>query len=166
MPIFKHLTLKRFTWSSSFLLSLLSLSDSQLISHLHSQSYNDFLTDHWLPKNTVILFSISSQGKTLMKSIFVFLLYSFAGAGVFKFLEKREKTNKEKATRMLQQLKKNLLYIMTWQTKNLSNLQWQSKKIVSVNKTLDWSCLQAVDLNDSALTTNGEFHFHMIKDKH
>ena len=101
-----------------------------------------------------------------MKSILVFLVYSFAGAGVFIFQEKREETNKEKAMRTLQQLKKNLVYIMTLQTNNLSNLQWQSKKIISVNKTLDWSCFGAVDFNDSALTTTGEFHFYMIKDEH
>ena len=110
--------------------------------------------------------SVLKEIKTLMKSILVFLVYSFAGAGVFKFLEKREKTNKEKAMRMLQQLKKTLLYTMTWQTKNLNNLQWQSKKIISVNKTLDWSCFRAVEFNDPALTTTGEFQFYMIKDKH
>ena len=43
MPTFKQLTIKSFIWSSSFLHSLLSLSDNQLISHFHSQSYNDFL---------------------------------------------------------------------------------------------------------------------------
>ena len=110
--------------------------------------------------------SVLKEIKTLMKSTVVFLVNSFAGAGDFKFLEKREETNKEKAMRLLQQLKKNLLYIMTWQKKNLSNLQWQSKKIISVNKTLDWSCFRAVDFKDSALTTTGEFHFYMIKDKH
>ena len=100
-----------------------------------------------------------------MKSIFVFLLYSFAGVGVQISGKARENQQRESNVNVTT-AEKNLLYIMTWQKKNLSNLQWQSKKFISVDKTLDWSCFRAVDFNDSALTTTGEFHFYMIKDKH
>ena len=109
---------------------------------------------------------MSSQGKTLIKRILLFLVYGFAGAGVFTFLEKREETNKEKAMRMLQQLKKNLTIHHNITDEEFERFAVAAYKAIRVNKTLDWSYFRAVDFNYSALTTIGEFPFYMIKSEH
>ena len=125
-----------------------------------------FSANHWLSKNITILFSMSSQGKTLIKRILLFLVYGFAGAGVFTILEKREETNKEKAMRMLQQLKKNLTIHHNITDEEFERFAVAAYKAIRVNKTLDWSYFRAVDFTYSALTTIGEFPFYMIKSEH
>lgn len=98
-----------------------------------------------------------------MKRILLFLVYGFAGAGVFTFLEKREETNKEKAMRMLQQLKKNFSMHQDITDEEFERFATAVYKAIRVNKTLDWSYFRAVDFTYSALTTIGKFPFYMFK---
>ena len=59
-----------------------------------------------------------------MKSLLLFLVYRFAGAGVFTFLETWEETNKE-------------IYDIT--DKEFEQFAVAVYKAVCKNKTLDWS---------------------------
>ena len=78
---------------------------------------------------------MSSQGKTLIKRIVLFLVYGFGGAGVFTFLEKREETNKEKAMRMLQQLKKKFTIHYDITDEEFERFAVAAYKAIRVNKT-------------------------------
>lgn len=97
-----------------------------------------------------------------MKRILLFLVYGFAGAGVFTFLVKGEETNKEKAKRMLQQLKNNFSMHQDITDEEFERFATALYKAIRVNKTLDWSYFRAVDFTYSALTTIGEFSFYMF----
>ena len=97
-----------------------------------------------------------------MKRILLFLVYGFAGAGVFTFLEKGEETNKEKAKRMLQQLKNNFSMHQDITDEEFERFATALYEAIRVNKTLDWSYFRAVDFTYSALTTIGEFPFCMF----
>ena len=105
---------------------------------------------------------MSSQVKKLMKRILLFLVYGFAGAGVFTFLEKREETNNEKAKRLLQQLKNNFSMHQDITDEEFERFATALYEAIRVNKTLDWSYFRAVDFTYSALTTIGEFPFYMF----
>lgn len=144
-------------WTLLFLVLSLSLFQSIRVS-----------SDRWPANNTgSVLFSMSSQGKTLLKRILLFLVYGFAGAGVFTFLEKRDETNKEKAMRMLEQLKKNFSMHQDITDEEFERFAKAVYKAIRVNKTLDWSYFRAVDFTYSALTTIGEFPFYIgLKVKH
>ena len=144
-------------WTLLFLVLSLSLFQSIRVS-----------SDRWPANNTgSVLFSMSSQGKTLLKRILLFLVYGFAGAGVFTFLEKRDETNKEKAMRMLEQLKKNFSMHQDITDEEFERFAKAVYKAIRVNKTLDWSYFRAVDFTYSALTTIGEFPFYIgLKAKH